>query len=105
MAHDSRHKSQVSSLPLHTRVSRKNEYQETHKRTLLETLLVKAVAACVTKNDEGEILFVPARHRFIADWTIFAVNLTLFLWLGPLCTVDRLASGIFISRDYATVSK
>jgi hypothetical protein len=59
----------------------------------LETLLVKAVTARLTKNDEGEILFAPARHRFIADWTIFAVNWALLLWLRLLCALDLLACG------------
>jgi len=78
-----------------------------HRRLLcplLETLLVKAVTARITKNDEGEILFVPARHRFIADWTIFAVNCALFLWLRPLCALALLTRGVFVGGDYATVS-
>ena len=62
-------------------MSVEERYQGTHKRTLLEALFVKAVTANVTKSDEGEVV---TGHRFIADWTIFAVNWALLLWLGLL---------------------
>jgi hypothetical protein len=70
----------------------------------LETLLVKAVAARLTKNDEGEVLFVPTRHRFIADWTILAIDWALLLRLRPFWALDLLACGFFVGGDYATVS-
>jgi hypothetical protein len=70
----------------------------------LETLLVKAVAARLTKQDKSEILFVPTIHHFITDWTIFAVNLAPLVWLGLFGALDLLACSFFVRGNYASVS-
>jgi len=70
----------------------------------LETLPVKAVTTRLTENDKGEILFVPARHCFIADWTIFAVNWALLRRLRALGALDPLSCGVLVGGDNTTVS-
>jgi hypothetical protein len=64
---------------------------------------MKAVATRLTKNDKGEVLFVPAGHHLITDWTILAINSALLFWLRARCTLNRLACAFFVGGDYANV--